>query len=100
MEKCKFNIGNIVKIINGGLSYPYLSIVFKKLHFKNKECNKWRYYDYYTHNDEYIITNFIYHNYEFMCKVVNIKDPSVEYLLNERGLELIAKSRFFKIKVL
>lgn len=100
MREFKFDIGNIVKIVNGGLTYPYMSSVFKKLHFKNKEFNRWRYHDYYTHNDEYFITNSIYYSYEFMYKIVNIKDSNIEFLINEKGLELISKSRFFKIKVL
>lgn len=103
MEPFKYREGQIVKIINGGLTYPTYGEYFISMGFKDQVQNPWnRWYNYYKDcNEKFIIDNYDVHENGFthMYKIICISNPDIEFLIEESGIELV--DMFFKkIKII
>lgn len=100
MEKPKFKIGDIVRIINGGVTFPFLIDFFKKLNFQNKQINKWRHGEYRSCQLLFVIQKLSKYYDTNVYKVVSLDYPDIEYLIREDGLLLIKHNFFKKIKII
>jgi len=104
MEPFKYNVGDIVKIIDGGKTYPFLASIFEKLNFKNKIVNFWRWRDtgYKNRKELYFITDRIVHAYIYNTyKLVCLTDSTIEYLIEENGIEKVENAIQYKnIKII
>jgi len=103
MKPFKYREGQIVKIINGGLTYPRYRKYFISMGFKNQQYNSWsRWYNYIEDcNEKFIIDNYDVHENGFthMYKITCISNPDIEFLIEESGI--ILEGIFFnKIKII
>lgn len=109
MDKFLFNIGDIVKVNNYGITYPTRDKYFRLLNFKNLEKNdiyKWgigayinsKWNEMYTFYigarciDEVLSGTILY-------KIIEMHNPDMEFLIEEGGLNLISR-KSFNIKLL
>ena len=104
MEPFKYNVGDIVKVIDGGRTYPFLASIFEKLNFKNKIVNSWKWRDtgYKNREELYFITDRIIHLEVYnVYKIICITDSTIEYLIEEKGIEKVGNAIQYKnIKII
>lgn len=104
MEPFKYNVGDIVKVIDGGRTYPFLTGIFEKLNFKNKTVNSWRWRDtgYKNREELYFITDRIIHIGIYnVYKIICITDLTIEYLIGENGIKKVKNAIQYKnIKII